>query len=199
MCTKQCCDCCACFHNWQARAIWFPIMMAILATVAILLAFPGYVDNNKWNENAVETKCVVISHSFADMGCRGCAYYESCNCVTDCSSGACKQSCQSCIVFYQYGYITVRYDDNYTKTVEIIARYTYNDAVNYLNSNYPINTTVPGYYQRDDPTNFKLFKDPVIGYLIGCFSVVALCCALAVLWAVLDIVRCAKKGCNLKN
>jgi len=209
-CCVNCCDshyCCGCCWFWIARAIWFPVSIIGLGLLVIILYYGGYVNNNIWNANSVETQCLVINHLPSAMatfcGKHSCCYEEDCNCIQDCSTGTCETECGSCDYSYWKASIRVQYvanEINYTKDSKVIEscyndykKYKYNDVISFLNSNYPVNSTVPCYYQADDPNNFKLFRDPVQGYIIATLFFTVLLCLVIVIWIIFDGVRCIKK------
>lgn len=105
-------------------------------------------------------------------------YYESCNCWQDCSTGTCETKCRTCTYNYKDGQIKVEYLESYTKDHVVITsghisdtkyKYKYNEVADYLNKQYVINSTIPCYYQKNDATNFKLFKNNVLGFLVTSF------------------------------
>jgi len=213
-CSKKCCcegwdpkcaRCCGCCWFWQARLIWFPFIILGFGLMAIILYYAGYVENNKWNNNAIETQCTVLNHSVYDTywycTTRECynVYTVDCNCVSDCSSGTCGTLCQRCRIPYSDGAVTVKYLENYVKNVVVInsqddyESHTASEVTAYLNKYYPINSNVPCYYQNGDPNNFKLFKDPVMGYYGTALFFTVLLCLTILLWIILDSVRGIKK------
>lgn len=201
----ECYKCCCCCWKWKARALWFPIIVIAFGLMAVLFYYPGYKDNNKWNENAIKTGCTVVSHTpghipvsyYRGGGCTGC-YYQSCNCVTDCAGGDCGVVCDSCAYAYADGWVTVKYLETFTTTVRTLesdgsTNYKWDEVVRWLAKNYPVNSTVPCYYQKGDPKNFKLFLDPVVVFLVFTFIFVSLMILVILIWSILDITRCIKK------
>ena len=196
MCCRGIDRCMACCTNWRARFYWVTPLVIILSIIAILLYFPGYKARNVWNENAVETSCYILDHLVQSTGNSYVAY--DCDCHTVYRASGPTTECSACQHYYYRGSVRVEYYDNYILDVVVIeASKEYGDNVNKisgkLNNDYPINTTIPCYYQKDDPKNFRLQLDDVRGWLIASYFFVAVIILLLSVWAILDIVRGCRK------
>lgn len=189
-----CCKCCACCWKWHARLIWFLIITVIFTSIYLLLFFCGYKARNKWNEGAIETECKILDF-IARPGTA--SYTESCRCRQVCGT-SCSTVCETCSLPYYNGLLNITYLELYNVVIVVIEN-KYKDAnsmLDELRSKYQINSTIPCYYQRDDPTNLKLHLDDVIVWLICSFIPVLFIVVLWITWATLDIIRCRRKFCT---
>jgi hypothetical protein len=175
--------------------------------MGLILYYPGFKNNSVWNNNAVETQCTVIGQMSKDVssfcGKHGgnCWSYD-CNCQNVCTGGSCHQECGSCHAFYQNGWIKVAYLESLTADVMVLEWDGWDHSETYkyaskmiakLQELYPLNSTLPCYYQRDDPTNFKLFLDPVLGFFVTSIVFFALIGVVLIIWSVIETIQCVRR------
>ena len=169
--------------GWRALIIFG--MSAIFLVMALLFYFLGYVAGTDWDNNAIMTTCNITNNQVKEDQCP----YD-CNCDDSTTS----TQCQTCYDPCYDGYITVAYTDQnenkYSETIEVYSDQDSEDYVrNNLEKNYPVDSTVTCYYNKDDPTSVKLDLVNTQAYLI--ISIVLFCLVglIWISWVLFELIK----------
>lgn len=188
---------CACGVNLCARIYWFSFLIISLLIIFFSVYFAGYKPNvGDWNNNAVETTCIVDKIYTIPAATYGtyAKYSFSCNCISDCSSGQCVTICSTCFDHYHNGWIDVTYEKNHTKSVMVYFFGPHHEAdpnkiIETVSATYPVNKTLPCYYQKNNIEDFKLLWDYGLQYLIPAWLMIGFIGIIIITWITLDVIR----------
>lgn len=153
--------------------IWF----VLLVIIGINLWWGGYLKSIAWNYNANSTDSVITGHNIETTTCK---------CGKHCS--------RTCY----YGYINIAWVvDNATytdKDLQVYSSYQYEENVrNDLNTYYPINGTIPIWYQIHDPADYDFHLKRDQDYYIAFFAMVTISLLVLVIWGGIEIIHLCKK------
>jgi len=171
---------CCCPSKHCVRTAWFTPVLIISSIIFLSLFLAGYKERNKWNETAEETECFILNHQVRDFPgeWHEHQYEDKCCCYDECTASGCIEKCGTTTGRYQQGLITVSYLDGYNRTK--------------LRSDYPINTTIPCYYQPTNPKDLKLRLDPVMDFFIASMFFATVVMFFSLLWIFLTIPWCCE-------
>ncbi len=198
-CAGCCCKCCAVCWKWQARLIWFSVFIISLLGMFLFLYFLGYDARKKYNENSIKTNCTIVNQVVRPTTYH--SYSDKCKCQKTCVGGTCTEECKTCDYAYHEGVITVKYLEILTSDFIVVEWNTkYKDANLIwakLREDYPMNSIIPCYYQKDKTSEVTLALYPLIGWLASSLFFVAVIGIVIVIWAILDGWRgcCKLLGC----
>ncbi len=160
-------------------AIILLVISVITLMPCLLLYYLGYTPNLDWNQSATITQCKVYDHIITNKTCS-----VSCNCASITSV----ITCDTCYFECYDGYISVTYAI-YNNTIEVISNNEfYDNVVDYLNNNYPINESVVCYYQSDDPYDVRVNYKNYIVYLVFFIIFVSLGSLILLVWLSCEII-----------
>ena len=137
--------------KWRAIIVLLSTAICCLMP-ALLLYFLGYATPANWNNNALKTTCNITDNYVTAMTCS-----YSCNCRWIGKI----QRCDTCNRRCYNGYITVTYVDFHEniqyETVEVYSGQPSDYTVQKdLDNNYPTNSQIACYYQKDLTTNVRI-------------------------------------------
>ena len=188
--------CCACCWKWRARAIWFPPILLGIIVITLIIFGAGYYTRLVWNNNAVETPCTILKNQVTSCVICDATYDEKCHCQQDCTTGSCNTHCDTCTRSYAAGKITVNYLGTYTMDVVVIddnEKIKGDQMQAVLNERYPVNSTLPCYYQPDNPEDFKLYLNETFGWLVATYVFIGIIGLFLFVWVIIEIVRGVKR------
>lgn len=169
------------------KNITFPIIAAVSLGIFFLLFFVGYIPRNALNQNAVTTTCLITGYDVRGGSISSKTY--DCQCITNCPTPTtCRQVCQQCRTWNQRGFINIVVNNTRPMQIQIISSddgITNPDVViQQLSVNYPINATVPCYYQPGDETVIQFGLIPSFGYYVSAFVFLGILGSTLIVWGV---------------
>jgi len=160
--------------------------------MALLFYFLGYVAGTDWDNNAIKTTCLITDNQVTE---------DQCPYDCQCDDSTTSTQCQTCYDTCYDGSITVAYTDfkeqSHSQKIEVYSDQDSNYQVrNDLNKNYPINSTVTCYYNKNDPTSVKLDLVNTQAYLI--ISIVLFCLVglLMISWVIFEFLKQCRQSKN---
>lgn len=155
----------------------------------LLLFYLEYKPTLDWNNNAIQTTCVIVSHEYLTSICR---YYEGGG-----GGGVEKRQARSPYTCID-GIITVVYGNNYIANISIINGFI-REVQDYLDEVYKVGSSKTCWYQRNSPKHVELeLIDPNIYYagamifLLGGIIIVAV-------WTAIEIASAYKNRINRRR
>jgi len=128
---------------------WFIFCLLIIHLIYCASSLIGYN----------ETECNIISHYIQDIT------YNQSGCLLVDGFLVCGNFCtlykihknRTCTPPYFSAIISINYLENYTKNATVINNYEFMSHLLYeLNTNYPINSTIPCFYETENPNKVTL-------------------------------------------
>jgi hypothetical protein len=166
-------------NNPPNKMVAFNTTMFVICTILLYLTpfliinFSYFIPAKQWNDNVMLTTGSVMTHTTHTY-----VVHYSCNCVRHCTGYKhhCTTTCDTCDRYCYKCTIKIGYDtdSNETDTVDNVTSFPYivttqpytecyysrYNAEHTIDENYPIGSNVTVYYNKDDPTQYRLKVTP---------------------------------------